>query len=286
VSCWEGAIVQFPLNQYRTTGGMYHMGARFYHHGLGRWISADSIVPDPANPQSFNRFSYGYNNPLKYRDPTGHQVLPPWWDPVAEISRRMTSYDSQGLPAPFEDLTTDIGKRYLEAISAFNQAAVPVVETALSFVPGYELASGVAGISGTGRRMSTGDRVGAIAFGLVDFTPLDEIAGATRGLLPAPRMHSHHIFPQKWAEWFADRGIDVHQYTIALESSEHLSGVHGKGGFVGSGDSVLPRRWNQFWDSFIEEHQLANSKDIYQFAGVLLDWFGLSGHPIVPYPKK
>jgi hypothetical protein len=39
---------------------------------LGRFVSADTIVPDPANPQSLNRYSYVYDNPLKYVDPTGH----------------------------------------------------------------------------------------------------------------------------------------------------------------------------------------------------------------------
>jgi hypothetical protein len=38
---------------------------------LGRFISPDTIVPHPANPQSFNRYSYCLNNPLKYIDPSG-----------------------------------------------------------------------------------------------------------------------------------------------------------------------------------------------------------------------
>jgi hypothetical protein len=48
------------------------MGARWYDAQLGRWISADTIVPDSANPQSFNRFTYVLGNPLRYTDPTGH----------------------------------------------------------------------------------------------------------------------------------------------------------------------------------------------------------------------
>jgi len=39
---------------------------------IGRFISADSIVPNPNNPQSFNRYSYCLNNPLRYVDPSGH----------------------------------------------------------------------------------------------------------------------------------------------------------------------------------------------------------------------
>nr|MBA3532410.1 hypothetical protein [Ardenticatenales bacterium] len=38
----------------------------------GKFLQADTIVPEPGNPQSFNRYSYVLNNPLKYTDPTGH----------------------------------------------------------------------------------------------------------------------------------------------------------------------------------------------------------------------
>ncbi|MCB0036462.1 MAG: hypothetical protein KDE51_20660 [Anaerolineales bacterium] len=48
------------------------MNSRWYDGSIGRFISADSIVPDPTNPQSFNRYSYTYNNPVKYTDPSGH----------------------------------------------------------------------------------------------------------------------------------------------------------------------------------------------------------------------
>jgi RHS repeat-associated protein len=53
--------------------GLYFYGARYYSSYLNRWLSPDTIVPDLANPQSLNRFSYVLNNPLRYTDPTGHR---------------------------------------------------------------------------------------------------------------------------------------------------------------------------------------------------------------------
>jgi RHS repeat-associated protein len=74
---WRSGAVP---TDYRFTGqrqiasiNLVHMGARFYDASLGRWTSADTIVPDPANPQSFNRYSWVRGNPLRFADPTGHK---------------------------------------------------------------------------------------------------------------------------------------------------------------------------------------------------------------------
>ena len=56
--------------------GIYHYGARFYSPKIGRFLSADTIVPGYANPQNLNRYSYVRNNPLRYTDPTGHLLDP------------------------------------------------------------------------------------------------------------------------------------------------------------------------------------------------------------------
>ncbi|MGH2543334.1 MAG: RHS repeat-associated core domain-containing protein, partial [Ardenticatenaceae bacterium] len=52
--------------------GLYYYGARYYDPALGRFYQPDSIVPEPGDPQSLNRFAYAFNNPLRYTDPTGH----------------------------------------------------------------------------------------------------------------------------------------------------------------------------------------------------------------------
>ena len=58
--------------------GLYWYASRAYDPAIGRFVSPDTIVPAPGNPQSLNRYSYVYNNPLKYVDPSGRSAE--WFD--------------------------------------------------------------------------------------------------------------------------------------------------------------------------------------------------------------
>ena len=50
---------------------LVHMNGRVYDPNLGRMLSPDPIVQAPGYSQSFNRYSYVFNNPLSARDPSG-----------------------------------------------------------------------------------------------------------------------------------------------------------------------------------------------------------------------
>jgi RHS repeat-associated protein len=63
--------LRFTGQREDATIGLYFYNARYYDPYLNRWIQPDSIIPDPANPQSLNRYSYVRNNPLRYTDPSG-----------------------------------------------------------------------------------------------------------------------------------------------------------------------------------------------------------------------
>jgi RHS repeat-associated protein len=56
--------------------GLLYYNARFYAPTLGKFISADTIIPNPANPQSYNRYAYVLNRALNFFDPTGHMDTP------------------------------------------------------------------------------------------------------------------------------------------------------------------------------------------------------------------
>jgi RHS repeat-associated protein len=53
-------------------GGIMDYKARFYSPYINRFLQPDTIIPDLSNPQSWNRYSYVRNNPVRYNDPTGH----------------------------------------------------------------------------------------------------------------------------------------------------------------------------------------------------------------------
>jgi RHS repeat-associated protein len=56
-----------------------YMHARHYNFGVGRFISTDPIgSQDPNAPQSWNRYAYSKNNPVKYLDPNGRWPSS-WW---------------------------------------------------------------------------------------------------------------------------------------------------------------------------------------------------------------
>ena len=77
----------YSLNNFSTTAitdrgytGHEHMDAfnlinmngRAYDAKLGQFLSPDPFVQAPENTQSYNRYSYCLNNPLKYTDPSGY----------------------------------------------------------------------------------------------------------------------------------------------------------------------------------------------------------------------
>lgn len=74
-----------PFNTYMQRGftghehldelGMIHMNGRVYDTLLRRFLSADPLIQAPHDTQSYNRYSYVRNNPLKYSDPSGFSWL-------------------------------------------------------------------------------------------------------------------------------------------------------------------------------------------------------------------
>ncbi|MBB6523343.1 RHS repeat-associated core domain-containing protein [Pseudoteredinibacter isoporae] len=51
-----------------------HMNGRVYSAELGKMMSPDPVTSEPDNGRNYNRYTYAYNNPLKYVDLNGYEV--------------------------------------------------------------------------------------------------------------------------------------------------------------------------------------------------------------------
>jgi RHS repeat-associated protein len=75
--------------------GLYYFNARYYDPELGRFTQPDSTIADLSNPQSYNRYSYCVNNPLRYTDPDG-RAPSDWANAWSSAINRGATYVSAG----------------------------------------------------------------------------------------------------------------------------------------------------------------------------------------------
>ncbi|MCC5917373.1 MAG: VCBS repeat-containing protein [Cryomorphaceae bacterium] len=74
---WQGFFHRgYTGHEHLECFGLINMNGRFYDPLLGRMLSPDKYVQAPGFSQNFNRYSYAWNNPLTYSDPSGDIILP------------------------------------------------------------------------------------------------------------------------------------------------------------------------------------------------------------------
>lgn len=69
----DGLRQKFTSKERDNETGLDYFGARYYSSPQGRFTSVDPLLASgrAASPQSWNRYPYADNNPLRYTDPTG-----------------------------------------------------------------------------------------------------------------------------------------------------------------------------------------------------------------------
>ena len=84
---------QFTSKERDNETELDYFGARYFSSRQGRFISVDPLGASAiiSDPQSFNRYTYVLNNPLKYIDPDGLDAQNPWNDLSDEERKRLAS---------------------------------------------------------------------------------------------------------------------------------------------------------------------------------------------------
>ena len=164
----SGVRVKFTGKERDSETGLDYFGARYLAGGMGRFTTPDPLGASAkaSNPQTWNRYAYTLNNPLRYVDPDGLDV------PESCVNDKQCGiqikvniiYDTQankgkGISAE-QKATIEQEQKKVDAILKKANVQVQLTETngtpaairrdALNiFVSDQPLKNGVAGISGT-----------------------------------------------------------------------------------------------------------------------------------------
>ena len=70
---------------YTPDFGLLYYNARWYSPDTGRFTTPDTIIPQPYDPPSYDRYMYVRNSPNNYIDPIGHKACSPSLDGGCDI---------------------------------------------------------------------------------------------------------------------------------------------------------------------------------------------------------
>ena len=157
-----------------------YMHARYYSPALGRFLSIDPILGTPSQPQSWNRYAYALNNPLKYVDPAGMDETAYSCDENGdncyyETTQSALEYTAGDTAADFARATaTDLvmATGFPELLAGIinedaGQAATGLAKQVLAAVPSGAIAGGTRAL-GTSGLISTGfSQLGGASSGAV-----------------------------------------------------------------------------------------------------------------------
>jgi RHS repeat-associated protein len=136
--------------------GLLFFVARWADPLTGHFVQADTIVPSAGNAVTYNRFAYARYNPIKYNDPSGHDVGCAGMD-ASKCGTNNQSTSVVRLPAPkfptylkFSPATTYTPKTNISAAPPpKNPTLLPATKPEQSFqqVPYEKIGKGVSVIS-------------------------------------------------------------------------------------------------------------------------------------------
>ena len=202
--------------------GLVNMNARLYDPVIGRFVSADSVIPDASDPLAYNRYIYVKNNPMMYRDPTGHH--PAVWAFAFFVGSHLT--DSQFL----QQLSTVVLAAVLGGPNGIFEASGPgfwpnavsgaQVTATTTFLRTGNLkatvtAAAFSGLS-AGITNEIGGKFGKPDFGSAKWFQKAALHGATQGLI-------NELRGDKFAAGFASGLASVASSSLTKNQSLEIS---------------------------------------------------------------
>ncbi|MCC7705613.1 RHS repeat-associated core domain-containing protein [Janthinobacterium sp. GW460P] len=134
---------------------LVHMNGRVYDLQVARFMSADPIIQDPEHSQSYNRYTYVWNNPTNLMDPTGFSALGNIGSWVSGITAQLCGEKvncrmQNGVPTVTNSGQESTGSNSTET-SGGNGAKTPKVSSAITTPTVTDSASAPTGLMRSSR---------------------------------------------------------------------------------------------------------------------------------------
>ncbi len=118
--------------------GLDYFGARYFSSQQGRFMSPDPVLnltPTIMDPQRWNRYAYVRNNPLRFTDPTGQDLLD-------KLEGAFNAFVGDMVPIP--------GVRCTDCVNPDFVAGQQIGDKAAQIVGAAEVATSLVGLGGEG----------------------------------------------------------------------------------------------------------------------------------------
>lgn len=100
----------FTGHEHVAPFALINMNGRMYDHLNGRMLSADNYINGSSATQSFNRYTYAANNPLKYTDPSGDFLAVPFFaiGMIADYTSNLIHGESDPLGKAYNNVSASM----------------------------------------------------------------------------------------------------------------------------------------------------------------------------------
>ncbi|MBN2259837.1 MAG: RHS repeat-associated core domain-containing protein [Clostridiales bacterium] len=152
----------FTGHEHLNDFNLINMNGRVYDPLLGRFLSPDNYIQWPDNAQSFNRYAYALNNPLKFTDPSGEFLS---WTAAGMVGGLFNALGNMDNINSFSDFNRYAGVGFVSGFISQAASEVPYVGPALAgYAAGFITAYGNARIQGGSfdQSLSSGIKSGMI----------------------------------------------------------------------------------------------------------------------------